>query len=122
MTLIINNKSFEVGTIKLSRQWDIDEKYRATTESGLKLREVRGVYKRYSLSLRNIDNDTYDSLINELTSGANVHTVTLPYGESGTTTFEALFTSIKDELVKTIGSINHWDNLSIEFEAKDINK
>jgi len=122
MTLIINNKSFEVGTIKLSRQWDIDEKYRATTESGLKLREVRGVYKRYSLSLRNIDNETYDSLIDELTNGANVHTVTLPYGENSITTFEALFTSIKDELIKTIGGINHWDNLSVEFEARDINK
>ena len=122
MTLIINNKSFEVGTIKLSRQFTIEEKYRATTESGLRLREVRGVYKKYSLSLRNIDNDTYDKLITELTNSANMHKVTLPYGENGTVTFEAFFTSVKDELIKTIGNINHWDNLTVEFEARDINK
>ncbi len=120
MILQINDKSFNVGTINLSRQWDIEEKYRVTTESGTKLREVRGVYKKYTLNLRNIDDTTYNDLIEELTNGADVSTVTLPYGKDGTVTFEAFFSKVSDELVKTIGNIHHWDNLSLEFEARKI--
>lgn len=74
MILQINDKSFNIGTINLSRQWDIEEKYRVTTESGTKLREVRGVYKKYTLNLRNIDDTTYNDLIEELTNGADVST------------------------------------------------
>lgn len=120
MKLIINDKSFDVGTINFSRQWDIEEKYRVTTESGTKLREVRGVYKKYTLSLRNIDDTVYNDLIEELTNGADMVTITLPYGKDSTVTFEAFFSSVSDELVKTIGNVHHWDNLSIEFEARKV--
>lgn len=120
MTLTIDGYNFEVGTISLKRNFDIAEKYRVTTESGLMLREVRGVYLKYTLNLRNINSKTYDSLIGYLIRGQDAVTITLPIEEKGTITFQAFFTSISDELVKTVGNTNHWDNLSIQFEARDL--
>nr|DAW47661.1 MAG TPA: hypothetical protein [Caudoviricetes sp.] len=120
MILTVNGYDFEVGTISLKRDWNIAEKYRATTESGLMLREVRGIYLTYTLTLRNINSIIYDRLLYILTQKQNMVTVTLPMGAEGTITFQAFFTAISDELVKTIGNEHHWDNLSIKFETRDI--
>lgn len=118
MILQINGQNFEVGTINLSRAWTVEDKYRITTASGAIKRKVKGVYKSYGLNLRNVNDSTYNRLIDVLTDGSDYHTVTLPYGENGTTTFEAVFSDISDELIKTIGTTHHWDNLTINFEAK----
>lgn len=107
MTLTIDGYDFEVGTISLKRNFDIAEKYRVTTESGLMLREVRGVYLKYTLNLRNINSRTYDNLIGYLIRGQDAVTITMPADEAGTITFQAFFTSVSDELVKTVGGINH---------------
>ena len=117
MELVVNNKTFSVGTVDLKRQWTVEPKYTVTTESGKRLREVRGVYKSYALTLRNINDDVYNDLINELTAKRDSHTITVPFGKTGTTTFEAFFDSISDELIKTVGEAHNWDNLTVNFSA-----
>ena len=42
MTIEINGVAFRVGVLNLKREFNIEEKYRITTENGKKHREIRG--------------------------------------------------------------------------------
>ena len=117
MTLTINGIDFEVGTIDLKRNWVIEEKYNVTVASGKRFREVKGIYKNYALTLRNINDTVYNSLIAALTAKQDSCNVTLPYGNNSTLTFEAFFDNISDSLVKTVNGTHHWDNLTVNFKA-----
>ena len=119
MIIEINNKAFSVGVLNLKREFDIEEKYRITTENGKRHREVRGVYKCYTLTIGNIDEDVYDSLIELLTSTEEYQRVKLPYGKTGFTEYEAMFENISDELMYERNGQRYWTNLSIKFTARE---
>ena len=99
--LHIGDQEFTVGLVKLNRKFRIDEKYRVTTEDGQLHREIRGIYTDYSLEIGDVDQAQYDALIEALTSTEESQTVTLPYGKSGTVTFQAAFESISDGVTVT---------------------
>ena len=119
MTIEINGVAFQVGVLNLKREFNIEEKYRITTENGKKHREIRGIYKCYTLTVGNIDEDIYDSLIEVLTSTDEYQKVKLPYGKTGFTEYEAMFESISDELMYERGGKRYWTNLSIKFTARE---
>ena len=120
--LHIGDQEFTVGLVKLDRNFRIDEKYRVTTDDGQIHREIRGIYTDYSLEIGDVDQTQYDALIEALTSTEESQTVTLPYGKSGTVTFQAAFESISDG-VKYIdededgNDVNFWDGLTVTFTA-----
>lgn len=118
MIIKIDNISYKVGMLSLKREFNIEEKYNVTTEDGVKHREIRGIYNNYTLQLGNINEDTYDELMDALTSGKEYQAVEIPDGKDGFKTFEAMFSSISDELVRERNGIRHWDNLSIKFMAR----
>lgn len=120
--LKIGEKTFLVGFVKLNRSFRIDEKYRVTTEDGQIRREIRGIYVDYSITIGDVDQQQYDELIEVLTSDEESQTVTMPYGRSGTITFQAAFESISDG-ISYIDSDEDgndeyfWDNLTVSFTA-----
>lgn len=119
MQLLIDNVPYTVGTLSLKRMWEVEETYRVTTEDGSRHRQVRGVYPSYSLMLGNVDADTYDALVAQLTMAAESQSVQVPDGKNGFLTYEAMFTGITDELLTERNGVRHWDNLTVTFTAKD---
>lgn len=120
--LQIGTQKFTVGLVKLNRNFRIDEKYRVTTEDGQVHREIRGIYTDYALEIGDVDQTQYDALIEALTSDEESQTVTLPYGRSGTVTFQAAFESISDGVTyidedEDGNDVNFWDSLTVTFTA-----
>lgn len=120
--LQIGTRKFTVGLVELNRNFRIDEKYRVTTEDGQVHREIRGIYTDYALEIGDVDQTQYDALIEALTSDEESQTVTLPYGRSGTVTFQAAFESISDGVTyidedEDGNDVNFWDNLTVTFTA-----
>lgn len=120
--LKIGNSIFRVGLVSLSRSFRVDEKYRVTTEDGKIRREIRGIYTDYAVEIGDVDQEQYDLLIETLTSTEESQTVTLPYGRSGTITFQAAFESISDGISyideDDEGNDEYfWDNLTVTFTA-----
>lgn len=120
--LQIGTQKFTVGLVKLNRNFRIDEKYRVTTEDGKVHREIRGIYMDYTLEIGDVDQTQYDALIETLTSDEESQTVTLPYGRSGTVTFQAAFESISDGVTyidedEDGNDMNFWDGLTVTFTA-----
>lgn len=120
--LQIGTQKFTVGLVKLNRNFRIDEKYRVTTENGQVHREIRGIYTDYTLEIGDVDQTQYDALIETLTSDEESQTVTLPYGRSGTVTFQAAFERISDGVTyidedEDGNDVNFWDGLTVTFTA-----
>lgn len=120
--LQIGTQKFTVGLVKLNRNFRIDEKYRVTTEDGQVHREIRGIYTDYALEIGDVDQTQYDALIEALASDKESQTVTLPYGRSGTVTFQAAFESISDGVTYIYededgNDVNFWDGLTVTFTA-----
>lgn len=120
--LQIGTQKFTVGLVKLNRNFRIDEKYRVTTEDGQVHREIRGIYTDYALEIGDVDQTQYDALIEALASDEESQTVTLPYGRSGTVTFQAAFESISDGVTYIYededgNDVNFWDGLTVTFTA-----
>lgn len=120
--LKIGTQEFVVGLVKLNRSFRIDEKYRVTTEDGQLHREIRGIYTDYSIEIGDVDQTQYDALIETLTSTEESQIVTLPYGKSGTVTFQAAFESISDGVTyidedEDGNDVNFWDGLTVTFTA-----
>lgn len=120
--LKIGTKEFTVGLVKLNRKFRMDEKYRVTTEDGQLHREIRGVYTDYALEIGDVDQTQYDLLIETLTSDDESQTVTVPYGASGTITFQAAFESISDGVSyidedEDGSDLYFWDGLTVTFTA-----
>ena len=117
MDIYIDNHLYNIGVMELKREFNIETKYDLTTEDGVKHREVSGIYQNYSLLVGNINADTYDALITNLTTADEFHKVRLPDGKEGWKEFDAYFDTISDELVKDYNGIRFWDNLTITFSA-----
>ncbi len=82
--------------------------------------DIIGTYYHYSLEIdaRWASLAEYDSLFETLSAPAKFHTVSFPYGKSGTLTFEARIISGEDELRQNFKNHRKWGNLSVEFRAK----
>lgn len=121
-TLKIGDQTFDVGLVSLSRAFRVEEKYRVTTEDGKFHREIRGVYTDYSMEIGDVNPEQYDLLLETLTSAEESQTVTMPYGQNGTISFEAAFESISDGISyidedEDGNDTYFWDKLTVTFTA-----
>ena len=118
--LTIDGEHFAVGVVSLKRKGEFLDKYAQRTESGALERELIGVYFNYQLKLEPSANPAeYDRLWEKLTEPVEFHTVTVPYGSGSTHTFTAYFSNVADELLLQKAVRSYWNNLTVNFIAKD---
>lgn len=117
--LVIDGIKYDIPMVSIQRTLDFLEKYAERTEDGDIKIETIGLYKNYSISIGLIDDvDLYDRLIEHITDVKNrFHTVSLP-DASKQFTFEGYFSSIKDEVQKTLKSGATYQNLSWKMTSK----
>lgn len=117
--IIIDCVTYDVPVISIRRRADFLDKYAERTEDGILQRELIGVYFNYQLQFgRTTDLAEYAALWNKLTEAEEFHTVTVP-DESGNYTFTAYFANVGDEMLKQRGASNFWQNLTVNFVAKE---
>lgn len=115
MGIKINGAVYDVGVAGLARGLRRDEKYRVTTEDGVMHREVRGVYRDFTLSLGNFGKAAYDALMAALTA-VDMVTVELPDAAAVTGQYTGVFDSVTDEaLTEEADGTVWWDNLALSF-------
>lgn len=117
--IIIDSVTYDVPVISIRRRADFLDKYAERTEDGILQRELIGVYFNYQLQFgRTTDVAEYAALWTKLTEATEFHTVTVP-DESGDYTFTAYFANVGDEMLKQRGASNFWQNLTVNFVAKE---
>lgn len=117
--IIIDGVTYDVPVIAIRREAPILDRSAERTEDGILHRSVIGTYYNYYIEWASISRtDEYAALHNVLTSPVEFHVVTVP-GTSGTYTFTAYISSVKDELMKIHNGTNYWHKLSASFIAHD---
>ena len=88
----------------------------ATAQTGREIPDIIGTDYVYTIRVEPNKNKytDYDTFYEAITSPADYHQVTLPYGQT-TITFEAMILSGKDKLTKKVGSSNRWGSLTLKF-------
>lgn len=116
--ITIDNNSYDVGIIKITRRATQDIDKLGTTMDLRKHYDIKGTYYDYEVELATYKMQLaeYDSLYEILTTPQESHTVTLPYGQS-TLTFEARVSVASDSLIKSFTAFKKWSSLKVTFEA-----
>lgn len=116
--ITIDNNSYDVGIIKITRRATQDIDKLGTTMDLRKHYDIKGTYYDYEVELATYKMQVadYDSLYEILTTPQESHTVTLPYGQS-TLTFEARVSVASDSLIKSFTAFKKWSSLKVTFEA-----
>lgn len=116
--ITIDNNSYDVGIIKITRKASQKIEGLGTTMDLRKHYDIKGTYYDYEVELATykMQVSDYDSLYEVLTTPQESHTVTLPYGQS-TLTFEARVSVASDSLVKSFNTFKKWSSLKVTFEA-----
>lgn len=118
----IDGTRFQVGQVKIERNFEVlDGEGTERVQSGRLHREIIGTYYNYTLSFGNntIDPSDYDKLYEILSSPDESHMITVPYGRSGTITYEAYCSKGKDTLFFSRDGNHRWKGLSINFIATE---
>lgn len=121
----IDGHTYNVGIVSLKRQAQIlDGDNAGRVKSGGMVRDIIGTYYNYVLSIsgNELSASAYDDLWERVTDpSVDYHTITVPYGATGSITFKAYITAADDELIKTKtiseNSKNRWDKLNLTFTA-----
>ena len=116
--ITIDNNTYDVGIIKITRKATQDIDKLGTTMDLRKHYDVKGTYYDYDVEFATYKMQVaeYDSLYEVLTTQQESHTVTLPYGQS-TLTFEARVTVANDSIIKSYTNFKKWSTLRVTFEA-----
>lgn len=116
--ITIDNNSYDVGIIKITRRATQDIDKLGTTMDLRKHYDIKGTYYDYEVELATYKMQLaeYDSLYEILTTPQESHIVTLPYGQS-TLTFEARVSVASDSLIKSFTAFKKWSSLKVTFEA-----
>lgn len=116
--ITIDNNSYDVGIIKITRKATQDIDKLGTTMDLRKHYDIKGTYYDYEVELATYKMQLaeYDSLYEILTTPQESHIVTLPYGQS-TLTFEARVSVASDSLIKSFTAFKKWSSLKVTFEA-----
>lgn len=114
----VDGVAYNVTVKKLKRKFSVQDtdKSGRVIAKGEMIRDVIGTFYNYTIEIetKNLDMATYDRLYEVLSSPADYHVITVPYGQ-GTRTFRAYVTSGDDEIRSIDASGNHWTGLSINF-------
>lgn len=116
--ITIDNNSYDVGIIKITRRATQDIDKLGTTMDLRKHYDIKGTYYDYEVELATYKMQLadYDNLYEVLTTPQESHIVTLPYGQS-TLTFEARVSVASDSLIKSFTAFKKWSSLKVTFEA-----
>lgn len=118
MTIIIDDETFDIPIISITRKADFLDKHATRTNNGKLHRELIGVFFNYKLKFGfTTDTEEYAALWEKLTEPQEFHTVTVP-DESGDYTFTAYFSNVGDEILKKAATKNYWKNLTVNFTAR----
>lgn len=108
----------------LRRRFEIrDGQNSGTAQSGKTIRDITGTYFAYELTIDAslLTPDEYDSLYEVLTAPVASHNVVFPYGQT-TYQFEAEILDGSDDLILCEPDYNHWEELTITFQARKPNR
>lgn len=116
--ITIDNNSYNVGIIKITRKASQKIENLGTTLDLRKHYDIKGTYYDYEVEVATarLNVTDYDNLYEVLTTPQESHTVTLPYGQS-TLTFEARVSVASDVLIQKFTTLKKWGTLKITFEA-----
>lgn len=116
--ITIDNNTYSVGIIKITRKATQKIENLGTTLDLRKHYDIKGTYYDYEVELATsrLNVTDYDNLYEVLTAPQESHTVTLPYGQS-TLTFEARVSVANDSIVQSFTSLKKWGTLKVTFEA-----
>lgn len=109
--ITIDNNTYEVGIIKITRKASMKTESLGTTMDLRKHYDIKGTYYDYEVELATsrMNVADYDSLYEILTAPQESHTVTMPYGQT-TLTFEARTSVASDSLIKSFTTLKKWRN------------
>lgn len=121
--LVIDNNTFEVGIVKITRKASLSKESLGTTLDLRKHYDVKGTYYDYDVqfNIKAMNVSDYDMLYELLTEPTEYHTVTLPYGQS-TITFIANVKVTEDSLIKNFKQMKKWSGFKVTFEALEPQK
>lgn len=108
----------------LRRSFEIrDGRNSGTAQSGKTIRDITGTYFAYELTIDAslLTPDEYDSLYEVLCAPVASHNVVFPYGQT-TYQFEAEILDGSDDLILCEPDYNHWEELTITFQARKPNR
>lgn len=109
--ITIDNNTYDVGIIKITRKASMNIESLGTTMDLRKHYDIKGTYYDYEVELatNRMKVEEYDDLYEILTTPQESHTVTMPYGQT-TLTFEARISVASDSLIKSFTSLKKWRN------------
>lgn len=122
--LVVDGRSYRVSVLTIEREAPILDKFAERTEDGALQREVIGTYYNYKIKFGSSFDaeDDYDKLYEALTSPTPFHTITVPYGRTGSHTYTAYISNVKDSVMQIRedekGAETLWENLSASFIAQ----
>lgn len=110
--ITIDNNTYEVGIIKITRKASQNIESLGTTMDLRKHYDIRGTYYDYEVELATtrMNVSDYDTLYEVLTTPVESHTVILPYGQENLT-FEARVSVASDSLISSYTNFKKWRNI-----------
>lgn len=114
----INDNTFDVGVVKITRKPKIDRTELGTTLDGVKHYKTNGTYYDYEITLntRHMNVAEYDRLYEILTAPVDSYMVTVPYGQSEKS-FKAIISAGNDNILQNFSTLRKWGSLKITIEA-----
>jgi len=119
VTITIDTIEYDVPIVDIDRSADFLYKFAERTADGKLHSQLIGVYFNYKLKFGDIVDPTeYALLWDKITEPVETHIVVVP-DVSGTLTYTAYFSNVKDKLRKDKAAVNYWKNLTINFIATE---
>ena len=114
----IDNETFDVGLVKITRKSSISKESLGTTLDGRKHYNINGTYYDYDVTFntRAMNVVDYDRLYELITEPVEYHTVILPYGQS-TITFIAHTKASTDSIIFNYTGKRKWGGFTVTFES-----
>ncbi len=114
----INDVTFDVGVINITRKPTIDRTKLGVTLDGVKHYKTNGTYYDYEITIntRHMNVTDYDKLYEILTAPVDYYMVTVPYGQS-TKTIKAIVSAGNDSIIQNFSTLKKWGSLKIMIEA-----
>lgn len=119
--MILDGTAYRLHVVSLKRSFqvlDTDNSGRVI-EAGQMYRDIVGTFYNYELKLTPIAGaeEDYHAFYEAISSPAESHLLTLPYGREGTLTQRMYVTAGTDELLRQENGKNVWNGLTVKYVA-----
>lgn len=114
----IDDITFDVGIVNITRKPTIDRTNLGITLDGVKHYKTNGTYYDYEITIntRHMNVEDYDKLYEILTAPVDSYIVTIPYGQNEKT-FRAMVSAGNDSIIQNFSTLRKWGSLKIMIEA-----